>query len=216
MNVISAKYVSFFGWVALLCGLLASCATSWENPPQESDDKIEILIRTEIMDGIIVNGLSTKLYVFSSEGTDNYLLSDSLPQVISGITKLKMSESDLNKKNYRFLFIATPEANPEIEVKRKDGYALIPDTEWKNITIGRTGNSLSKDNYYGIKDLTGSEILEQKVIKADLLRFEGVMVSDFTKERAPLLNALFVIRKTLPKWGDNRALSLLLRSITQV
>lgn len=173
MKTVSAKYVSFFGLVSLLCGLLQSCAKSWENPPQEPDDKIEILIRTEIMDGIIVNGLLTKLYVFSSDGTDNYLLSDSLPQVISGSSKLKMSESELNKKNYRFLFIATPEANPEIEVKRIDGYALLPDTEWKNITIGMTGNSLSKDNYYGIKDITGSEILEQKVIKAELMRYEG-------------------------------------------
>lgn len=175
MKTVSAKYVSFFGLVSLLCGLLQSCAKSWENPPQEPDDKIEILIRTEIMDGIIVNGLLTKLYVFSSDGTDNYLLSDSLPQVISGSSMLKMSESELNKKNYRFLFIATPEANPEIEVKRIDGYALLPDTEWKNIAIGMTGNSLSKDNYYGIKDITGSEILEQKVIKAELMRYEGVM-----------------------------------------
>lgn len=201
MKVVPAKYVSFFGLVSLLCGLLQSCAKSWENPPQEPDDKIEILIRTEIMDGIIVNGLLTKLYVFSSDGTDNYLLSDSLPQVISGSSMLKMSESELNKKNYRFLFIATPEANPEIVVRRIDGYPLLPDAEWKNITIGMTGNSLSKDNYYGIKDITGSEILEQKVIKAELMRYEGVMVSIFTKKRAPLLNTLFIVRKALLKMG---------------
>lgn len=186
MKTVSAKYVSFFGLVTLIFGLLQSCAKSWENPPQEPDDKIEILIRTEIMDGIIVNGLLTKLYVFSSDGTDNYLLSDSLPQVISGSSKLKMSESELNKKNYRFLFIATPEANPEIVVRRIDGYPLLPDAEWKNITIGMTGNSLSKDNYYGIKDITGSEILEQKVIKVELMRYEGVMVSIFTKKESAI------------------------------
>ena len=181
MKLIPLKYAALLGLTSLLCGLFQSCASSWENPPEVPDEKSEILVRTQLMDGIVVNGLLTKLYVFSNDGTGDYLLSDSLPQVVSGTSRLKLSLADLETKNYRFLFIATPEANPEITVRRKDNYALLPDAAWQDIAIGAKVENLSIDNYYGIKDLTGSEILEQKEIKADLRRLVGQMVFCFYK-----------------------------------
>lgn len=181
MKLIPLKYVGLLGLTSLLCGLFQSCATSWENPPEVPDDKSEILLHTELMNGIVVNGLLTKLYVFSKVGTGDYLLTDSLPQVVSGTSRLKLSLADLETNDYRFLFIATPEANPEITVRRKDNYALLPDATWQDITIGATVENLSIDNYYGIKDMTGSEILEKKEITADLTRLVGQMVFCFYK-----------------------------------
>lgn len=181
MKLIPLKYVSLLGLASLLCGLLQSCATSWENPPEVPDEQSEIMLRTQLMDGIVVNGLLTKLYVFSKVGTGDYLLTDSLPQVVSGTSRLKLSLADLKTNDYRFLFIATPEANPEITVRRKNNYALLPDAAWQDITIGATVESLSIDNYYGIKDMTGSEILEDKEITAVLTRLVGQMVFCFYK-----------------------------------
>lgn len=181
MKLIPLKYVGLLGLTSLLCGLFQSCATSWENPPEVPDEQSEILVRTQLMDGIVVNGLLTKLYVFSKVGTGDYLLTDSLPQVVSGTSRLKLSLADLKTNDYRFLFIATPEANPEITVRRKDNYALLPDAAWQDITIGATVENLSIDNYYGITDLTGSKILENKEITADLTRLVGQMVFCFYK-----------------------------------
>lgn len=54
-------------------------------------------------------------------------------------------------------------------------------TEWEKVAIEMANDSLSVDNYYGIKDLTGNEILQTGTIHGELTRLVGQMLFCFYK-----------------------------------
>lgn len=180
MIKIPVKQIGWFGVAVLFAGLIHSC-TQKEESPEWVDSKSGILFRTALREEAPANGLLTKLYVFKATGNDSYRLCDSLPEIISGTTRLKMSLADLNKNNYRFLFVSTPESEPEIHVTRMDSYPLAFGTEWEKMSVAMSADSLSVDNYYGIKDLTGTEILQLEAIEGELTRLVGQMVFCFYK-----------------------------------
>lgn len=183
MIKIPVKYTGWFGVAVLFAGLAFSCTESQESP-EWADSNSGIVFRTELREEAPVDGLLTKLYVFTATGNDSYRLSDSLPEVISGSTRLKMNLADLNKNKYRFLFISTPEAKPEIQVNHIDGSSFAFGTGWEKVSVAMSADSLSIDNYYGIKDLTGREILQLEAIEGELTRLVGQMVFCFYKEGA--------------------------------
>lgn len=180
MIKIPVKYTGWFGAAILFAGLLLSC-TERQESPEWVDSKSGILFRTELREETPANGLLTKLYVFKATGGDSYRLSDSLPEIINGSTRLKMSLAELNKNKYRFLFVSTPQSKPEIQVSHKDGSPFAFGTEWAQVSVAMTADSLSIDNYYGIKDLTGREILQLDAIEGELTRLVGQMVFCFYK-----------------------------------
>lgn len=181
MKVIPVKYFGLLVLASLLGELLHSCTVSWENPPEVKDDESEITLRMGLKSATSTSGLLTKLYVFSNEGTGDYLLTDSLPQVVSGSTRLKLNLADLNKKNYRFLFVATPEVKPEIQVAATDNASFPFGTSWEKVAVRMSADSMSIDNYYGIADSPGSEILERGSVDGELTRLVGQMVFCFYK-----------------------------------
>lgn len=181
MKKIPVKYIVFSGLATIIGGFFHACTESQSFTPDWVDSKPDISLRTDFRQGISDNGLLTRLYVFSSESGNNYRLSDSLPQVISSSTRLKISLADLNKKNYRFLFIATPEQTPEIHVRHSGNSPFAFGTEWEKVAIEMANDSLSVDNYYGIKDLTGNEILQTGTIHGELTRLVGQMLFCFYK-----------------------------------
>ena len=181
MKKIPVKYIVFSGLATIIGGFFHACTESQSFTPDWVDSKPDISLRTDFRQGISGNGLLTRLYVFSSESGNSYRLSDSLPQVISSSTRLKISLADLNKKNYRFLFIATPEQTPEIHVRHSDNSPFAFGTEWEKVAIEMANDSLSVDNYYGIKDLTGNEILQTGTIQGELTRLVGQMLFCFYK-----------------------------------
>ncbi|MCD8182597.1 MAG: DUF5031 domain-containing protein [Bacteroides sp.] len=181
MIKIPVKYAGWFGMTILFAGLVFSC-TEREESPEWVDNKDGIVFRTELREEIPTNGLITRLYVFKSAGNDSYRLCDSLPEIISGTTRLKMSLADLNKNDYRFLFVATPQAEPEMQVARMDGAPFAFGTEWVKVSVAALADNLSVDNYYGIKDLKGAEILQLEAIEGELTRLVGQMVFCFYKD----------------------------------
>lgn len=180
MIKIPVKYTGWFGVAVLFAGLAFSCTESQESPGW-ADSNPGILFRTELREEAPANSLLTKLYVFTAAGNDSYRLSDSLPEIISGSTRLKMNLADLNKNKYRFLFVSTPETKPEIQVNRMDGSSFAFGTGWEQVSVAMSADSLSIDNYYGIKDLTGKEILQLEAIEGELTRLVGQMVFCFYK-----------------------------------
>lgn len=98
MKKIPVKYIVFSGLATIIGGFFHACTESQSFTPDWVDSKPDISLRTDFRQGISDNGLLTRLYVFSSESGNNYRLSDSLPQVISSSTRLKISLADLNKK----------------------------------------------------------------------------------------------------------------------
>lgn len=180
MIKIPVKYTSWFGIAILFAGLAFSC-TERQESPEWVDSKSGVLFRTELREASPANGLLTKLYVFKSAGQESYRLCDSLPEIISGSTRLKMSLAELNKNHYRFLFVSTPASEPEIQVTRMDGSPFVFGTEWEMMSVTMATDSLSIDNYYGIKDLTGTEILQLEAVEGELTRLVGQMVFCFYK-----------------------------------
>lgn len=178
MRKIPVKYIGLLAFAALSGGLFHSCTESQQDIPDGVDGKPEVMLRTSVREETSGAGLLTKLYVFKSDGTE-YQLSDSVPLVVSGTTKLKMSYADLNKNSYRFLFIATPESKPGIYVKRSDNASLALGTGWEKVVVAMQGDSLSVDNYYGITDLPGTEIMRLTTIQGELTRLVGQMVFCF-------------------------------------
>lgn len=172
--------MGLFSLVTLLGGLFQSCTESQQDTPDWVTGKSGILFRTELREGVSDNGLLTKLYVFSKTSDDaDYQLTDSLPKVTNGASRLTLK--NLSQSNYRFLFIGTSEHNPEIAVKHAGGLSLDFGTPWKQVAVEMTTDSLSVNNYYGIKDLTGSEIWGMESINGELSRLVGQMVFCFYK-----------------------------------
>lgn len=181
MMKIPRKYIGWFGLAALLAALFPACTESQQDAPDGTEGEMGIVCRTALRNETPGNSLKTKLYVFKKTGTNNYQLSDSVPEVISGSTRIQMNLTDLNKSDYRFLFLATPQAAPEIHVMRLDGSPFAAGTEWEKVAVAMSADSMSVDNYYGIKDMRGSEILRQKTIEGELTRLVGQMVFCFYK-----------------------------------
>lgn len=180
MIKIPVKYTGWFGAAVLFAGLALSC-TERQESPEWVDDESGILLRPGLREETPSDDLLTKLYVFKAGADNNYLLSDSLSEIISGSTRLKMNLADLNKNDYRFLFVSTPRLRPEIQVNRMDGSPFAFGTEWEQVVVTMTTDSLSIDNYYDIKDLPGTDILRLESIDGELTRLVGQMVFCFYK-----------------------------------
>lgn len=183
MKKIPVKCIGLLGLAALLGGLFHSCTESQQDTTDWVDGKSEFLFRTGFSEGTSGEDLLTSLYVFSTDGNggSDYQFSTSLPQVISGTTKLQMKYADLKKKNYRFLFVATPQAKPEIQVKSSDTPSFALGTSWEKVVITMATDSLSVDNYYAITDMKGMDILASNDITGELTRLVGQMVFCFYK-----------------------------------
>lgn len=173
------KYIGWFGMAAVFAGLTPSCTENRELTEWTGNDP-GIPLRAVLPKEAPDNGLLTKMYVFKGLPSTTYRLSDSL-EIPGNSARIKMSLNDLDKNNYRFLFVSTPKARPEIRVGRIDGSPLLADTEWEKVAVDMAADSLSTDNYYGIKDMTGKEILQQETIEGELTRLVGQMVFCFYK-----------------------------------
>lgn len=182
MRKIPVKYIGLFSLISLFGGLFHSCTEeSREDIPDWVDSKSGILFRTELREGISDKGLLTKLYIFSKKGSGNYLLVDSVRKVVNDSTRLKLKEEDLKEQDYRFLFIATSEKKPEMQVQCTDNTPFAFGTEWKKVAVSMLTDNLSVDNYYGIKDLSGNKILTEGSIDGELSRLVGQMAFCFYK-----------------------------------
>lgn len=183
------KSISWLGSIFLLGICFQSCTDACNDTEHWSDNEKGITCRAAVGKEAAGSDLQVNLYVFSSEGGSDYLFNSSLPVATDGSTMLKLNPADLSKKDYRFLFIATPKAQAEIEAQPADGSSFDSGTPWQNVAVAMTGDSLSVDNYYGITDLPGTSILQTGVIEGELKRMVGQMVFCFYKadsDRKPL------------------------------
>lgn len=178
----AVKYIGWFGVAALFAGLTHSCTENRELTEWKGNEP-GIPLRAALPEEAPANGLLTKMYVFKGLPNTTYRLSDSL-EIPGNSARIKMSLNDLDKNNYRFLFVSTPKARPETRVGRIDGSPFLADTEWEKVAVGMAADSLSTDNYYGIKDMTGREIMQQEAIEGELTRLVGQMVFCFYKGEA--------------------------------
>lgn len=128
--------------------------------------------------------LDYSVYIFSHSANisdESYLL-DTLISPIGENSRLKFSNDDLNQKDYRFLFTATPSGIQETSIVTSGSLTKpTPGTRWENIRLVLGNSPLSAENYYRVNDLSGKEILATDTVHARLTRVVGQMLFNFFK-----------------------------------
>lgn len=166
--------------LSLMCWACSACTDNIDLDPDKSGKDVILPITLELNDESDLPDLEYKLYIFhqASGRTDYECISTlSLTAGVDSLLPFKPVPDDL----YRFLFVATPAGNPEICVESLNGEELGFGMKWQDIIINQTGKPLSTENYYGILQQTGKEIIETGRVNGLLKRLVGQMVFLFYK-----------------------------------
>lgn len=166
--------------LSLLCWACSACTDNIDLDPDKSGKDVRLPITLELNDESDLPDLEYKLYIFhqTSGGTDYECISTlSLTAGVDSILPFNPVADDL----YRFLFVATPSGNPEICVEHLDGEEPGFGMKWQDIIISQTDKPLGTENYYGILQQTGKEIIETGRVNGLLKRLVGQMVFLFYK-----------------------------------
>lgn len=121
------------------------------------------------------------VYIFSRPvGEGEYGL-DSIILPVNEDSRIKFDNSLLVRREYRFLFIATPSDNSALKVVNASLTQPLTGTLWSNIRIVPQADSISIDNYYEVTDRSGEDILSTDTIQGHLTRIVGQPVFRFFK-----------------------------------
>ena len=127
--------------------------------------------------------LQYSLYIFSRfTGIEEYKYRlDSIILPLTELSRLKFTNEELSRKEYRFLFIATPKDNSALQVVNTSLTTPSKGTPWDDIRIITQGDSVSIDNYYEVSDRSTQELLSIDTLHGDLKRIVGQVVFRFFK-----------------------------------
>ncbi|MCC8146815.1 MAG: DUF5031 domain-containing protein [Bacteroidales bacterium] len=142
-------------------------------------DAEDIPVSVKFNSKSLPNNLNCQLFVFWKNSNENdYMFKESIVIEESRDT-IDFINKDLSDKLYRFLFVASPVLETEIEVVTDAGFFLSTTNTWEDMMIRATKDSISPENYYGILDKTGEQIMNDGTINGVLTRLVGQMAFDF-------------------------------------
>jgi len=174
----------------IICLGIFSCSNNLEEesvPVSVVDGEIPVL--TSIDAKAVPNNLECTMYIFwKDENQTNYTYKEEMIIASNVQNKIKFMNSDLVDKSYRFLFVATTKANPEIEVLNTAYSQLDTNDKWTDVLINSVDTLLSENNYYGILDKEGSDILDGGSIDGILTRMVGQIVLDIFRIKGSISN----------------------------
>lgn len=166
----------------MLCFAMSIFFVSCSNEPENKKaNNIEDGLPISLKIGTQNNqtSLECMMYVFEkSAPADPYLFKNAI-ELNPTVTTVKLYNHEIEGKYFRFLFLATPEERTELAVFNEQGNAITEGLEWENVLIKMMQDSISDNNYYGILDKTGDEILDEGNINGLLSRLVGHVVFDF-------------------------------------
>ena len=182
MRKLRIKQIALLG-VAALCGsfFLSCTEETQQDMPEWAGNQLGILCRTALKGEVLDSDMLTKMYVFGRKDGREYQLLDSLSRVGSGFIKPDRNFEESGSTDYRFLFVSTPAKKTELQVKCIDNSSFTVGSKWEHMAIEMSVDSLSVDNYYGIRDISGIELAQTDTIKVELTRLVGQMVFCFYK-----------------------------------
>jgi len=171
-----------FKWTALLilCAIFTACS-------QDSDDignpvigDLNITVPFELRS--LPLNTSCEMYIFrkTTSGSEDYTFTEKTT-ITSSPAVLKFRNQDLVEKSYRFLIVAFPGEAPQMEVIDKNTGSWNNSVKWDNMTIRALSRNLTGENYCGIVDKTGMEILDGGTIHVTLERMVGQLILDIFK-----------------------------------
>lgn len=134
------------------------------------------------------------MYIFWKQtgSADDYVLKEK-KVITSSPTTIKFLNKDLANMSYRFLFVTVEGNNPEMAVLDKTSGAWNESMEWSNLIMRAQKRDLSANNFYGIVDKTGNQIMDDGTIHASLIRMVGQMVTDIFKINGTIDNPTNII-----------------------
>ncbi len=188
-NIIKAVLLCF------VCLTIFSCSEEWEDSPEiENGLKQGIAVTPRIGTQSLPDTLQCNLYIFwKPSGGSEYTFKESKILSANSDNVLKFKNSELKDKMYRFLFVATPFGNPEIMTLKTGGSALTENDNWSDILFRAVDTLLTEDNYYGVTDKTGAEILAGDIIHGDLSRMVGQLVLDIFRFENNITNPVDIV-----------------------
>lgn len=182
MKILNKKGLLRWGILCLAYAGFLSCSDTEERPGKEikGEGPIPITLRAEGTSDS--SQLTCSLYIFNrAEGGNGYQLNQILSPAIGKETPLPLEEGELTDCDFRFLFVATPQERNEIELVTQTGQTVTEGTPWEDIVLAMTDAPLTADNYYGIEELSGSEILQAGKVEGHLNRLPGQILFNFYK-----------------------------------
>lgn len=162
-------------------GFLSCSDTESEIGKEEIEpSSIPVMLRSE--EAPANKELTCSVYIFSqTKPADGYRLEGMVKPVLNQESPLPLKGSQIAGKNYRFLFVATPKDAPEVKTVTLAGEAVAAGTPWENMMLTEDQSALSIDNYYGIKEMSGSDIAAAGKVEGHLTRLTGQVVFEFYK-----------------------------------
>jgi len=143
------------------------------------NDDIPVVV--DLKDTPLPAGLNCYLYIFSKSGSDSDYSFDSNYTMTSSRSRVKFLNKDLKNKSYRFLFVATSSASPEVKVLAKSGNIIDTNHKWADVMIRANSTTMTGNNYSVVLDKSGAAILNEGNIQATLTRMVGQMTFDIYK-----------------------------------
>lgn len=180
------QYISFI----LICFGIFGCSNDLNEMDQDIQEAQQPYISATIGTKSLPADLRCDLYIFwkSSGETDYYFKEEST--LIAGHKQLKFMNNDLKDKDYKFLFVATSSTNPEIRVTNLSNTSLSTTDKWEDVLISANELLLSAENYSGVLDKTGDEILNDGTIHGTLTHIVGQLVLDIFRINGNISNPM--------------------------
>lgn len=182
MEILNKKGLLCWSIICLACTGFLACSDTEEGPGKEikGEGPIPVTLRTEGSSDS--PQLTCTLYIFSqAKGENGYQLSQVFSPAIGKETPLPLEEGELTDCDFRFLFVATPQEQNEIKVVTATGQPVTEGTAWEDIVVAATDVPLTVDNYYGIEEQSGNDIIQAGKVEGRLNRLTGQLLFNFYK-----------------------------------
>lgn len=165
----------------LICLGIFSCSNDPNETGGYAGGEKESYISTSLGTLSLPTNLKCDMHIFwKSTGDTNYTFKQRIP-LTGSQTKMKFMNNELVNKDYRFLFVATSDSISEIKVTNLLNDTLTTSDKWDDVKISADSMLLSADNYSGVLDKTGNDILNGGSIDGVLTRMVGQIVLDIFK-----------------------------------
>lgn len=171
---------------------MLSCSNDNEPDGLNTDDQ-DLYISAKIGTLSLPANLKCDLHIFWKSSSETEYSYKETVSLTGDQTKMRFLNKDLKDKNYRFLFVATSSATPEISITNKSNNALSTSDKWTDVLITSVNQLISSENYSGILDKTGSDILDGGTIHGTLTRMVGQIVLDLFRINGTITNPTAIV-----------------------
>jgi len=185
----NAKWIVFL----IMSVFIVSCSQDIDDKDNPVTADGEILAPVNISTRSLPANTSCDMYIFwKNAGATDYDFKEKMEITVSP-TSIKFRNQDLANKSYRFLFMTSGSNISEMNLIDKNTGTWNDGPKWSDLIVRANTYDLTDNNFYGIVDKTGSEIMDGGTIQATLTRMIGQWVLDIFKVQSSIDNPINII-----------------------